>query len=142
MLFSTIQLFRLNELASQPHSVWPVGGWSAWQWQNGVRQQHRAPAHFHQTVRVLLLLAGCCHTVQRPLLNGVVAQTIFHHQFRSSQSQLAVRGVAAAHFFSFLTVGVSYPCAVDIKDLITIEDAMEAYKLGPNGGAHHAPAST
>ena len=29
----------------------------------------------------------------------------------------------------------SYPCAVDIRHLITVEDAMEKHNLGPNGGS-------
>ena len=28
---------------------------------------------------------------------------------------------------------VGYPVDVDVRDLITLEDAMEEYKLGPNG---------
>jgi hypothetical protein len=27
-----------------------------------------------------------------------------------------------------------YPCAVDVTELITLEDVMEEYTLGPNGG--------
>lgn len=26
-----------------------------------------------------------------------------------------------------------YPCTVDIRDLVTVEDVMDAYGLGPNG---------
>jgi len=29
---------------------------------------------------------------------------------------------------------IPYPCAINIADLITLEDAMEATGLGPNGG--------
>ncbi|KAJ1886507.1 hypothetical protein LPJ66_009601, partial [Kickxella alabastrina] len=29
---------------------------------------------------------------------------------------------------------MTYECAVNIEDLITLDDAMEAYQLGPNGG--------
>lgn len=32
---------------------------------------------------------------------------------------------------------MNYKPDVDIMDLITLEDAMEAYELGPNGGALH-----
>jgi GPN-loop GTPase len=28
----------------------------------------------------------------------------------------------------------SYECAIDIRELITLEDAMEEMSLGPNGG--------
>ena len=28
---------------------------------------------------------------------------------------------------------VSYPCGIDVRDLICLEDAMEEFKLGPNG---------
>ena len=28
---------------------------------------------------------------------------------------------------------VGYQCDIDVRDLISIEDAMEEYKLGPNG---------
>jgi hypothetical protein len=28
---------------------------------------------------------------------------------------------------------MGYPCNIDVRDLITLEDAMEEYKLGPNG---------
>jgi hypothetical protein len=27
-----------------------------------------------------------------------------------------------------------YPCAVNVADLITLDDVMEEYQLGPNGG--------
>ncbi len=29
---------------------------------------------------------------------------------------------------------LSYECGVDVRDLITLEEAMEELKLGPNGG--------
>ena len=29
---------------------------------------------------------------------------------------------------------IPYPCAIDISDLITLEDSMETLGLGPNGG--------
>lgn len=29
---------------------------------------------------------------------------------------------------------VPYDCAINVQELITIEDAMEEYNLGPNGG--------
>ena len=29
---------------------------------------------------------------------------------------------------------ISYPAGIDVQDLISLEDAMEEYKLGPNGG--------
>lgn len=28
---------------------------------------------------------------------------------------------------------ITYPCGIDLRDLITLEDAMEEFKLGPNG---------
>lgn len=30
--------------------------------------------------------------------------------------------------------GDSYECAVDIADLVSVEDVMEELELGPNGG--------
>lgn len=33
---------------------------------------------------------------------------------------------------------VSYPCAVDVRDLVTLEDIMEQEELGPNGGVLYA----
>ncbi|KAF7242436.1 GPN-loop GTPase 2 [Varanus komodoensis] len=30
--------------------------------------------------------------------------------------------------------GIPYPCAVDVSELVTLEDVMEHLKLGPNGG--------
>ncbi|KAJ5431465.1 hypothetical protein N7445_009197 [Penicillium cf. griseofulvum] len=32
----------------------------------------------------------------------------------------------------------SYPCALDVRDLVTLEDIMEEDKLGPNGGVLYA----
>ena len=29
---------------------------------------------------------------------------------------------------------ITYPVGIDVQDLISLEDAMEEYKLGPNGG--------
>lgn len=33
---------------------------------------------------------------------------------------------------------VSYPAAIDVRDLVTLEDIMEAEELGPNGGVLYA----
>ena len=33
---------------------------------------------------------------------------------------------------------VSYPCALDVRDLVTLEDVMEKEELGPNGGVLYA----
>lgn len=33
---------------------------------------------------------------------------------------------------------VSYPCALDIRDLVPLEDVMEHEQLGPNGGVLYA----
>ncbi|KAL0171715.1 hypothetical protein M9458_032026, partial [Cirrhinus mrigala] len=30
--------------------------------------------------------------------------------------------------------GLPYPCAVDISELVTLDDVMDGLKLGPNGG--------
>lgn len=32
----------------------------------------------------------------------------------------------------------TYPCALDVRDLVTIEEAMEQEELGPNGGVLYA----
>ena len=32
----------------------------------------------------------------------------------------------------------SYPCALDVRDLVRLEDIMEEDKLGPNGGVLYA----
>lgn len=32
----------------------------------------------------------------------------------------------------------SYPCALDIRDLVTLEEIMEHEELGPNGGVLYA----
>jgi len=34
-----------------------------------------------------------------------------------------------------------YPAAIDIKDLIGMEEVMETFQLGPNGGEHHRGAA-
>ena len=34
----------------------------------------------------------------------------------------------------FANENVKYPCGIDVRDLICLEDAMEEYNLGPNGG--------
>ena len=33
---------------------------------------------------------------------------------------------------------ISYPCALDIRDLVTLEDVMRDVELGPNGGVLYA----
>jgi GTPase SAR1 family protein len=32
----------------------------------------------------------------------------------------------------------SYPCAIDVRKLVTLEDIMSSYELGPNGGVLYA----
>ena len=32
----------------------------------------------------------------------------------------------------------SYPCALDVRDLVTLEEIMEEHKLGPNGATLYA----
>jgi GPN-loop GTPase len=90
-------------------------------------KSYRSPPAIRQTVTYFVqLVIGPPGAGKTTFCNGM-------HQFLGALGRKSsVVNLDAAND------GLSYPCALDISSLITLEDIMEHEGLGPNGGIMYA----